>query len=75
MGLIPRSGRSSGGGHDNPLQYSCLEGPKDRGACLVGYSPLGRTESDMTEATEHTHTMKEAERVKATKQDAKRSKC
>ena len=25
LGLIPRLGRSSGGGHGNPLQYSCLE--------------------------------------------------
>ena len=31
-GLIPRSGRSPGGGHSNPLQYSCLENPMDRGA-------------------------------------------
>ena len=31
-GLIPGSGRSPGGGHDNPLQYSCLENPMDRGA-------------------------------------------
>ena len=30
--LIPGSGRSPGGGHDNPLQYSCLENPMDRGA-------------------------------------------
>ena len=29
-GLIPRSGRSPGGGNDNPLQYSCLENPMDR---------------------------------------------
>ena len=29
--LIPGSGRSPGGGHDNPLQYSCLENPMDRG--------------------------------------------
>ena len=28
---IPGSGRSSGGGHGNPLQYSCLENPMDRG--------------------------------------------
>ena len=32
VGLIPGSGRSSGGGHSNPLQYSCLENPMDRGA-------------------------------------------
>ena len=29
---IPGSGRSTGGGHGNPLQYSCLENPMDRGA-------------------------------------------
>ena len=31
-GLIPGLGRSSGGEHGNPLQYSCLENPMDRGA-------------------------------------------
>ena len=31
-GLIPGSGRSPGGGHGNPLQYSCLENPMDREA-------------------------------------------
>ena len=31
-GSIPGSGRSPGGGHGNPLQYSCLENPMDRGA-------------------------------------------
>ena len=36
-GLILGSGRSPGGGHSNPLQYSYLENPRDRGA-LVGYS-------------------------------------
>jgi len=32
LGSIPGSGRSPGGGHGNPLQYSYLENPKDRGA-------------------------------------------
>ena len=32
MGLIPGWGRSPGGGHDNPLQYSCLENLMDRRA-------------------------------------------
>ena len=32
VGLIPRSGRSPGGRHGNPLQYSHLENPMDRGA-------------------------------------------
>ena len=31
-GLIPGSGRSPGEGHGNPLQYSCLGNPMDRGA-------------------------------------------
>jgi len=32
MGLIIVLGRSPGGGHGNPLEYSCLENPMDRGA-------------------------------------------
>ena len=32
IGSIPGSGRSLGGGHGNPLQYSCLENPMDREA-------------------------------------------
>ena len=34
-GLIPGSGRSLGGGHGNPLQYSCLENPTNRVAWRV----------------------------------------
>ena len=50
--LIPGLGRSPGGGHGNPLQYSCLENPQGQ-RILVGYSPWGHKESDMTEQTEH----------------------
>ena len=32
LGWIPGSGRSPGGGHGNPLQYSCQRNPMDRGA-------------------------------------------
>ena len=32
LGSIPGSGRSSGEGNGNPLQYSCLENPMDGGA-------------------------------------------
>ena len=32
MGSITGLGRPPGGGHGNPLQYSCLENPRDRGA-------------------------------------------
>ena len=34
-GSILGLGRSSGGGHGNPLQYSCLENPKDKGVWWV----------------------------------------
>ena len=33
VGSIPQSGRSPGGQHGNPFQYSCLKNPMDRGAC------------------------------------------
>ena len=47
-GSIPGSGRSPGEGNGYPLQYSCLENPMDHRS-LVGYSPWGGKESDMTE--------------------------
>ena len=43
---IPGSGRSPGEWNDNPLQYSCLRNPTDRGD-LEGYSPWGHKESDI----------------------------
>ena len=39
---------SPGGGHGNPLQYSCLENPHGQRS-LAGYSPWGHRKSDMTE--------------------------
>ena len=39
VGSIPGSGRSLGGGHGNPCQYSCLENPTDRGVWPMGYGP------------------------------------
>ena len=48
MVSIPGSGRSPGGGHGNPLQYSCLENPMDSGAWRTAVH--GVTESDTTEA-------------------------
>ena len=44
---VPGSGRSPAGRHDNPLQYSCLENPRQMS--LAGYSPWGCKESDTTE--------------------------
>ena len=47
VGSIPESGRSPGGRHGNPLQYSCLENPMDGGAWRA--TVHGIAESDMTE--------------------------
>ena len=49
-GSIPGSERSPGGGHGNPLQYSCLENPHGQRS-LAGHSPWVHKESDTTEAT------------------------
>ena len=61
VGSIPGSGSSPGGGQSNPLQYSCLENPMERS--LVGYSPWGHKELDMTEATDHACTPFRPEKV------------
>ena len=47
VGSFPRLIRFPGGGHGNPLRYSCLEIPMNRGAWWA------RKGSDMPEATEH----------------------
>ena len=46
LGSIPGLGRSAGGRHGNPLQYSCLENPMDRGAWWATIH--GVAEMDMT---------------------------
>ena len=50
VGSVPESGRCPGGRHGNPLQYFCLENPHGQRS-LVGYSPYGHKELDVTEAT------------------------
>ena len=47
-GSVPGSERPPGGGHGNPLQYSCLENPMDRGAWRAAVHGVTK-ESDMTE--------------------------
>ena len=55
-GSIPGSGRSPGEGNGNPLQYSCLENPMDRGAwwAIVHRVAKSRTRlSNYTEPSNH----------------------
>ena len=51
-GSVPGLGRSPGGGHGNPLQYSCLENSTDRGDWWA-ITHAGHKESDMTERLTH----------------------
>ena len=50
MSLIPGCERSPGGGHGNPLQYSCLKNPMDRGAWWATVHRIAKN-WDSTEAT------------------------
>ena len=43
MGSTPGSVRSPGGGNSNPLQYSCLKNPMDRGACQAAVHGLAKS--------------------------------
>ena len=45
-GSIPGLGRSSGEGNGNPLQYSCLENPMDRGAQQVTVHGIAKSQND-----------------------------
>ena len=54
LGSIPGLGRSLGGGHGNPLQYSCLENPHGQGS-LAGNSAWGRKEPDTAERLSTAH--------------------
>ena len=44
---IPGSGRSPGGGHGNPLQYSFLENPMDRGAWRAMVHSVAKTQKQL----------------------------
>ena len=47
LGLIPGLGRSPGEGNGNPLQYSCLENPMDRGAWRATVHGVTRVGHDL----------------------------
>ena len=46
-GLIPGWGRSPGGGHGNPLQYSCLLNPMERGASWAAVYEVAKSQTQL----------------------------
>ena len=54
LGLIPGSGRSPGGGQGNPLQYSCLENPMDRGAWWATVRRVTKSQTRLKQFSTHT---------------------
>ena len=59
LGLIPGSGRSPGGGHGNPLQYSCLENSMDRGAWQVTVRRMAKSRTRLKQLSKHACTHSE----------------
>ena len=51
----PRSGRSPGGGHGNPLQCSCLENPIDRVAWWATSSQVTKSQTGLKRLSTHAH--------------------
>ena len=54
VGSVPGLGRSLGEGNGNPLWYSCLENPMDRGACWATVLGAARVRHDLVTKQEHT---------------------
>ena len=48
-GSMSGSGISSGEGNDNPLWYSCLENPRDRGTCLATISTVEKKQTQLSD--------------------------
>ena len=53
VGLIPGLGRSPGGGHGNPLQYSCLENPMDGGAWRAEVHRVTQSRTGLKQLSTH----------------------
>ena len=58
MGSIPGLGRSPGGGHGNPLQYSCLENPIDRGAWWATVHGVAKSQMQLKQFSTHVAQLK-----------------
>ena len=55
LGLIPGSGRSPGEGNGNPLQYSCLENPLNRGARWAIVHGVANSRTRLKQLSTHSH--------------------
>ena len=53
LGSIPGLGRSPGGGNGNPLQYSCLENPMDRGAWSSIVHGVTKSQTQLKQLSRH----------------------
>ena len=56
VGSIPGSGTSPGGEHGNPLQYSCIENPMDRGAWRAMVQRVAKSQTQLKQLKTHAHT-------------------
>ena len=56
MDSIPVLGRSPEGGHGNPVQYSCLENPMDRGAWHATVQGVAKSQTQLKQLNIHTCT-------------------
>ena len=54
VGSVPELGRSPGEGHGNPLQYSCLENPMDRGAWWATVHKVAKSQTQLKQLSIHT---------------------
>ena len=70
-GLLPGLGRSPEGGHGNPVQYSCLENPMDRGAWWATVHRVAKSQTQLKRLSTrnmitapHTHTHKDSAQIK-----------
>ena len=62
LGSIPGSGRSPGEGNGNPLQYSCLENPVDRGAWWATVHRVAKSRTQLSDFTHNAVTHKQHSR-------------
>ena len=70
MDSIPGSGRSPGWGHGNPLQYSCLKNPIDRGAWKATVHRVTTSQTELKWLSRHAIILKMKKEIKPLKQSS-----